>query len=398
MALSKKKFKIIFEKIIFSYFVVFPLGQLVRVLIPYKGLSIRVNLADLVVLLGAFLYVFSKKKNPVVLKNITDFILVAAFSLVFSISFIPVSKVTYGLLYLVRFISYTLFFAGTYSYISGKKEKKDLLIKSLLLVTLVTAFFGWIQYIFLPDTRFLKFFNWDDHLYRLSGSFLDPGYTGIVLVFGALLSIYLYLKNKRKLYILSFAFLLFSVAYTYSRASYLALIAGLVPIVIKRKLIKKAIMTVFLFITVILMLPRPGGDGVKLERLHSIYARIRNYSETAQIIESYPIFGVGFNNICEVKLKTIKGAMADSHACSGSDSSLLLVFATTGIIGLIVFIYMSGQILLSVKGGGFEGVFYSVSAALFIHSLFMNSLFYSWVMGWMGILLAISQAKSRTVT
>ena len=80
-------------------------------------------------------------------------------------------------------------------------------------------------------------------------------------------------------------------------------------------------------------------------------------------------------------------------SCSGSDSSLLFVFATTGIVGLMIFLY-AGRVMFSSTGRAVYGIaFVSSLVAVLIHSLFLNSLFYPWVMGWMGILLAISLKK-----
>jgi hypothetical protein len=72
-----------------------------------------------------------------------------------------------------------------------------------------------------------------------------------------------------------------------------------------------------------------------------------------------------------------------SKAAAGMDSSLLFVAATTGIIGAAAYIYL----LFSMIRNGKKSRFYIASfAALLVHSLFVNSLFYPWVMIWMWIL------------
>src|SRR3989338_6680935 len=37
------------------------------------------------------------------------------------------------------------------------------------------------QYIFLPDTRFLLSYGWDEHYWRLIGTVLDPNYMGVMM-------------------------------------------------------------------------------------------------------------------------------------------------------------------------------------------------------------------------
>ena len=136
------------------------------------------------------------------------------------------------------------------------------------------------------------------------------------------------------------------------------------------------------------LLPRPPGEGVKLERLHSVYAKAQNFSETVTIISKNPLFGVGFNNICAARIRYIGDPGYKSHACSGSDSSLLFVAATTALVGLLVFLYMAYKIIKSISRNVYGVSFLACSGALFVHSLFVHSLFYPWVMGWMGMLVA----------
>ena len=90
-----------------------------------------------------------------------------------------------------------------------------------------------------------------------------------------------------------------------------------------------------------------------------------------------------------------KVSQIQSNACGGSDSSFLLVLTTTGVVGLIIFIntiYIFSKIIGDTK---YKKVLVSVSMALFVHSFFANSLFYPWIMGYFGILVAISMDKLK---
>ena len=118
-------------------------------------------------------------------------------------------------------------------------------------------------------------------------------------------------------------------------------------------------------------LPRPGGEGVKLERVFSLNQRFANYREGLQLIKLSPVFGLGFNTMRYYRNDFV------SHAAAGLDSSLLFVLATTGIIGLLTYLNLLKslwQTSLLVK--------LSLSAVL-VHSLFQNSFFYPLIMIWL---------------
>jgi len=150
---------------------------------------------------------------------------------------------------------------------------------------------------------------------------------------------------------------------------------------------------------IIFLLPRPASSGVELERTFSILARFKNYQETLAVWEKSPLFGVGYNNLCLAKIKYLNHGDYLSHSCSGSDSSLLGLLATGGVLGLISFTSLLKQIVKNLDYQNLGGGFSACLVALLTHSLFVNSLFYPWVMGLMGLLLAISQkneARKKT--
>ena len=380
------------ERLIFVYLVIFPLGQLIRLRLDFYGVKVPIHPTDVIVGISIVLFLLSRSEKPKIFKHILSFLLVALFSLIFSLTQFNISQVAIGSLYLVRLSAYAFFFLLTWNIVTKGKHLKGTLFNGLIAVSIAVGIFGWIQYFWLPDLRSLRLLGWDDHLYRLTGTFLDPGFTGIILVLGALTSISKYLRGKDRKVILISAFLLISIIFTYSRASYIAMFSGLIAlfILVKRDVKKVFFLVFLLFLLVLPFIPRQLSEGAQLERTHSIYAKITNYSQTLTIFKKSPLFGVGFNNICSFRVKYFGDLGYKSHSCSGSDSSLLLVLATTGVVGLLVFVNTSLQILRSVKRNLFGNTFLICSSALFIHSLFLNSLFYPWIMGWMGILLAIA--------
>jgi hypothetical protein len=342
------------DKIIFfAFLVVFPFGQVIKVGI--------INPIDIVVGIGAIYTLIKRYKKPAVFTYFQTFLIVAAFSWIVGALLFQKQEVFLGLMYLIRLAAYFYFFIFAYHF----KDKK-LLLNSLLAVSIISAVFGWVQYLFYPDLRFLYWLGWDDHLNRLVGTFLDPSFMGLILVLGLIIA----LQKKLKFVIL---FLLTSIAFTYSRASFLA---AIVPLIYKKAWVFLAI-----FISLIVFLPRTEGEGVRLERTSSIFGRLNSYQESLEIFKKNPVFGVGFNNIC-----LAKDGNSSNHSCSGSESSLLLLLATTGVIGLISFSHLTLNLIKSLKGT----VFFVAMVAVFVHSLFSNSLFYPFIMGYLMLFLAAS--------
>lgn len=398
MVTSKKQVSL--DKILFLYLALLPLGQLLKFKVNFLAYTVPINISDLIVFISLFWLVIIYKKIPEKYKIILNILYVTLFSYIFSLSLFELKEVVIGGLHLVRLISYFSFSIYVFFLIKLKVISKSLITKSLVLVYFLAATAGWLQYLFFPDLRQLIVYGWDDHLYRLTGTFLDPGFSSLLFVFGFIIAYIYFIKNRRIIYLALSAFFLVTVGFTYSRAGYLTLLSSILMITIMiktKKSIVLALMTVSFFILVIAYLPRPGGVGVELKRTHSILNRVENYYQTLVIYKKSPVFGVGFNNICSAKQNFLGDTNSQSHSCGGSDSSILLILASTGIVGLLVFSYSTFVLVKSVKLD-INGLVFLVSlVSLLIHSLFVNSVFYPFVMGSIGILYALT-SKGNTKT
>ena len=390
MVNTEKKLKFdLGENVIFAFLIIFALGQIIRINFNLIGTNITLQPIDLIAGFSLIPFVGKKLKEPRVYKYIASFIIIAIFSQLLALTQFKATEVIKGTLYLIRFISYSSLFVLVFNY-AKTKDKNKILINTLIFIAFIIASLGWIQYFLFPNFWHIKFLGWDEHLYRLVGTFLDSGFTGIMLVLGFFATLYKsFEKNSKKLSLL-LIFMLVSIAFTYSRSSFLGMFLGMTVsfLITKRK--KRVVLYSVIFTVILALLPRPGGEGVKLERVSSVHSRFSDYGQILTIARQNTLIGVGYNNLCVARNKYLNDTSFDSHACSGSDSSLLLVFATTGVIGLLTFIYMGIKILGSVNNDIYGKAFLASSAALFAHSVFVNSLFYPWVMGWMAILLAIS--------
>ncbi|OGM01876.1 hypothetical protein A2115_00295 [Candidatus Woesebacteria bacterium GWA1_41_8] len=390
--MDKSKILALTEKLLFGYLLLFPFGQLLALKANIFGVNLRVHPTDLIIL--PFIVVFISKgifypKFSGYLKTLG---VLGAFSLALSLAFLSPERVTIGAFYFLRIVSYSALLLAVYNLVRVKVEYKRTLFLAIIVVCLEVAIFGLIQYFFLPDLRFLFFFGWDDHLYRLAGAFLDPGFTAIILATGALLALCLFLEEKSKAIFWIMTLLFISLLLTYSRAGFLAFSVGLLVIFLKTKKGVATLLGVGLLVSLFL-LPRPEGYGVRLERTHSIVSRLQNYQETLLIFRKSPVFGVGFNNMCAARAKILGDSQLDSHACSGADSSLLLILATGGTVGLVLVLYFLVGVLKSLDNSIYSLGFLASLSALIVNSQFINSLIYPWVMGIMAILGGLALSK-----
>ena len=332
--------------------------------------DVRLSLLDIVVF-ALTLLTFPPKlgKYRFLATPVLVFFTLAFISLALALPVYGWQAVLVGSMYLARWLVYTLFFASILQLIKPPKIRKMLLIMGIS-----TAIIGLGQYLLFPDIRSLAVSEWDPHYYRLVGTFLDPGFTGLILVFTLIL-----LENVSFWWLITYL----ALALTYSRSSYLAFLASMAYLAWKRKGWKFFFQILLLFTVTVTILPRaPDGEGVKLERTNSIQARIDSWTTAWKIYTQHPILGVGFN-----VYRYAQGASLKSHAGAGADSSLLFVAATTGTLGPLAYLwYLRRLYLLSTMNYELKATLVAVLA----HSLFLNSLFYPAIMVWISLLLSSS--------
>ena len=387
------------EKIIISLFfiflVLFPFGQLTRIPLTFlNSPEIHLYLTDIVLFLlvlgwGIWRFFINKRKYqlPSLANPIFLFVLIGGLSLIVNSPLFTGREVGVGFLYLLRWI----FYAGLYFVLFDLKEKLPWLRKDwscfLMIIGSTVAIFALIQYFLWPNLKALEVLQYDPHFYRAVGTFLDPGFTGIILVLTLIL---ISVKNSGKNWKLwgVWGIIYLTLALTYSRASWLAFFVGMTVIAFYKKSWK-----LFLFIAGILVLtwfliPQPVGEGGKLTRAYTIQSRLQNYQQAVKIIKERPILGVGFNVLRYHQKK--QGFLTEENwqtnqAGAGLDNSWLFVLTTSGILGFLGYLWICFKALGKFK----KPLIVASLLALFVHAFFLNSLFYPWVMAWIWILLAM---------
>lgn len=384
----------VYKSLIFAFLVLFPFGQIFRMSVEVYGLDVRLQPLDLVAVLFFVFVLFGKVKRPKVAKWIDAIVILLLFSLLYSLTYFAPKEIIIGAFYLLRVLAYFSVFIITHDIVSRNQKLKSALFNLLIGASFAASVFGWVQYIFYPDLRALTAFGWDDHYFRLIGTFLDPGFTSLIIVFGFLGVVSKYLKKPSSGLALLPLFFLATLAFTYSRAGYLALFAGLLVFLFLSRKVKIFLAALAVFGIITLFLPNPGGEGVKLGRVSTVYARLDNYKESIELVKKFPLFGVGFNNLCIARQKFQGFVNTQSHACSGMDSSLLVLLATTGLLGLFIFSGFLFALIMDISKDVSGIAFLSSLAAAAVHSLFVNSLFYPWVMGYLALLGGVALKKN----
>ncbi|MBU0978314.1 hypothetical protein KKF92_00595 [Patescibacteria group bacterium] len=280
------------------------------------------------------------------------------------------------LAYNLRFLLYITFGMTLWStkLISNSSKWLGLGLYSLVLIG-----WGWWQYLFLPDTRFLAVFGWDDHYFRLIGTAFDPNFTGALL--GMLLICWQFLAKtfKQKFIWLKWlmtGLLLLTLGLTYSRASYLSLLVGIsalvilakrghvilalpsvilaLPSVILAKRRNKALvipappsvipalagirwlglgLTALVLGVVLIIATQKSGEGMNLARTASIQARV---THELQILKAWSLqdwlMGSGFK--LKIQTPVTKQIITPPNLARLPNNLIITLISGWGVIGL----------------------------------------------------------------
>lgn len=356
------------------------MGQLQRIqLTPNLALYVH----DLLIVLILLTWLMSRhNRSPHTTSFIwwpLSFTCIAILSLIFNYR-LTLAHPT-GVLYLARYSTLALLLPITYDLIASKILQLNL-PQLLNRACIAIAILGIIQYIFLPDTRFLYQYGWDDHLNRLISTPLDPAFTGIFLIFGIINQ-----ENKKQSRLPLISLLLITISLTYSRASYLTAVIIMILIGLRKFSLKRFLFRPLLLLFLILLLPRTAGEGVNLERTYSITSRLQTTTSAVDQSTRHPLLGIGFNNYRHLSTST---STLPSHS-GGPDNSFALLLVTSGFIGFCLYLFWILQAMLWAYRHSFLLLF--TLLAIIIHSFFNETLFYPFVLIYFWLLFAYKLAN-----
>lgn len=387
-----------------GFFLTF-LGQLGRLPIPITDIGILTSdlFVPWIVALWLLKELFVSRSLPKTRfgKYILLFLLAAFLSLFVNSIGLPSSELLSSGFYLVRLIAYLLFYFLCYQVLE-KHENRQKVLFGLYLTAVGLALAGLVQYFLVPDFTFMAQYGWDPHIGRLLSTWYDPNYIAgfFAVVIGILTSIWL-MKKDRWLDIytpITLLLLLIVFALTFSRSGLVALgvVVLCISILKARSLLIIGLLGLLLIVGVndraqeramgllnSSMSVVTGSLDYDLDATSKL--RVESWNQSMSLIDGNYLLGIGYNTIQYKKLT--KGLItSDSiHSGSGSDSSVLNIFITTGIIGLVLYILLYLQLLSAsltlyheknapthIRGYAL-GIF-SLICALLLHSFFVNSL------------------------
>jgi O-antigen ligase len=224
---------------------------------------------------------------------------------------------------------------------------------------------------------------------------LDPNLLAGVLNICLAATFYLWQKKRTPVLSVSCLIIISAIFMTFSRSGYLFL--GVQFLLWGLTQYRKAlILGILIGLLLMPVVPRFQDRIISLANPdRSALERLTSWHNGLILFQQAPLLGVGFNNLRNEMLENNLHKVYSSdggHAGSGIDASLIFVLATTGLIGLSAYLYFWWHVLsLKIVDQLLRKTFIVMVIGLFIHSLFVNSLFFPPVLFliflWVGTLI-----------
>jgi len=397
----------ILKKLLILVLLCLPIAELGRYIFPRIGQA-PLLLNDIVVTLlvgwwiGYTLFFKKRKITSILFLPIFLWSMVMCLSLLSNSGTLALSELFTSSLYIFRWCLYACLFLII---LDVDAQFKNFLLFLLMSVGQIIVLFGFVQYFWYPSLRNLYYLGWDEHLYRMFSVFFDPNFAGVFFVLVFLLTVgqinLNLVKNQRLAFVLCFFSVLDIIAIylTYSRSALLTLIVSVAIFLVLYGKKKVLLGILILLIGAIFIAPKSlQTEGTNLFRVTSSEARLSSATTAVAIVKEHPFLGVGFNAYRYAQKEQLSAHdWMETHAGAGTDNSFLFVLATTGIVGLIFYIYLwvqIGRVIYQQRAKtadrqkwGMSVVTLASVGGVFISALFINSLFYIFIMEWLWILL-----------
>jgi putative inorganic carbon (hco3(-)) transporter len=306
------------------------------------------------------------------------------------------TEIAVSFAYLVRWFLYFGLYIAVINTVRADDAKPVLAAFEGML--LIFAAFGILQAALLPgfaqmvypDSRIAL--DWDYQGRRLVSTVLDPNIAGILIVFGLLLH-FARLSTGVKVAGWKIVLLMLALVLTVSRSSVLALMAGVAVIVavrgISRRMLKLGAVVALLGLAALPRIIALGTSYNKFGLDESAMARVVEWAKALRVLADHPIIGVGFNAYGFVLERY--GFERISTASYSSDGGLLFIAVLTGLFGLAIYVWMLTTIArrcraiwrseaASPDDRALAVGVTAATAAVCLHSVFVNSLLTTFVM------------------
>ncbi|MDQ3099514.1 MAG: O-antigen ligase family protein [bacterium] len=338
------------------------------------------------------------------------------FTLIVHASTVPLKELLVALLYPLRWLIISCVPIGVVQLYRDAPLRfyivKEVFGKMLILL----ALFGFIQLLLFPNLGILEQYGFDPHYLRLTSTWLDPNYVGGAFVLG--MAVFLSKTKQTRYTIVSIVILFIALLCTFSRSSYLFFGVTGVTLALLRRSWRLGLFVIFgaSLLYLVFAIPRQNLEKSRnIDRYVSASSRIISYSQGMQIFEDSPLIGVGYNLIRYTKRQygMISDIREGGNSGAGIDSSWILILATTGILGFIVFLaywiriayfivepvtVKESHLLKSTfkyinNATSYEHALLAFLIGWSVHSWFVNSLFFTPLLALWGIALGIALSE-----
>ena len=305
-------------------------------------------------------------------------------------------ELVYSLAYLARWLAYFGIYIAAINWLTYDTAHR--MWKSVEAAVLVFASFGIIQTIFMPGFAQLVYpdsriaLDWDFQGRRLVSTFLAPNFAGVLIAMVLAVQLAQMAAGHRvelwKLVILGSGLIL-----TVSRSSVLALLAAMAFMAIawgiSRRVMRLAVAISLLMVPLLPWAITYAASMNKFTIDASAMARVVSWLAALEMLEDNPVIGVGFNTVGFAQ--RAYGREMVGASAFGFDGGLLFIAVMTGFLGLSVFLLLLFRTMArcarvwrdSARSGQDRGLALGVAAAtvaLVVHSLFVNSIVYPFLL------------------
>jgi O-antigen ligase len=405
------------------------LGQAVRFTLPNQGGGVLFSdIAVVVVLLSvAVRLMWSFNRQALIIVCLfSPFILWSLYSLVINSSQLGIFNTALSFSYWIRLSTQLLLLPALLFLLRDQRVKKTTYY-SLLITLVILLALGLIQLLLLPSLTELAPFGWDPHQHRLVSTWLDPNFFGAflvitwTLVLPSLVGLGFAKKQRSKqiafnvflALIPPFSFI--ALFFTQSRSSLLALvITGLIAspfilLLLVRKAVSVHLIVIVLSLIMVTLILFSTGAFFLKSRLYGLLTvdataqlRLESIQQAWTLAEQNAWLGVGYN---AYQFAAFDAGLISNfyiHSRAGADNSLLTLWITVGLPGLILFFTPFAIImhilirrwLLLANSLALAAII--STAALLLHSQFINSLLYSHLLITLIIIIALALSPPFT--
>jgi hypothetical protein len=318
-------------------------------------------------------------------------------------------------LFSVAYLARWLVYFGIYLVVINYVRRADIPAVWSTIEKTILAFsaFGIVQAIFLPRFAQLVYpdssviIDWDDQGHRLVSTFLDPNFAGAFIAL-ALLILLARLAYGARVARWKLAVLLAALAMTVSRSSFLALIAGATVILLVRGLSRRLLRVGGLLLLLALpFLPLAISFGQRFNKFSidaSAMTRVVNWLRALRVLADNLVIGVGFNTYGFVQ--QTYGYEMGAKASFSLDGGVLFIAVMTGLVGVSVYGAMVWTIMRrcrktwrdegrNAEDRGLALGIGAVTVAMLVHSVFINSLLFPFLMEPIWVLWGLSYVLGR---